>query len=231
MEDAADTTTARQLYHLPLSAPCRAIRLALAEKNLAVTLIGEPVWEHRAEFLSLNPAGEVPVLIDKDGTVVIGIRVILEYLDESYPEHPLIATHPKARAETRRLIDWFSENFATEVTTPLAHEKLLKRFLNLGQPDSGVIRAARERLVFHLEHIGWLADRARWLAGEEITRADLVAAAHVSVVDYLGDVPWDKCATAKDWYAKIKSRLTFRSLLEDYVPGAPPSAHYTDLDF
>lgn len=231
MQDTADTKTARQLYHLPLSASCRAARLALSEKGLVAVLVAEPVWERREEFLGLNPAGEVPVLTDTDGTVVAGIRVILEYLDEAYPDHPLIGQDIRARVEARRLVDWFSDIFDAEVTTPLAHEKLLKRFLNLGQPDSGVIRGARERIVVHLEQIGWLADRARWLAGEEMTRADLIAAAHLSVVDYLGDVPWDTNASAKDWYAKIKSRPSFRPLLEDYVPGAPPPMLYADLDF
>jgi glutathione S-transferase len=231
VETATDPDTARQLYHLPLSAPSRAIRLALAEKGLAATLIAEPVWERRAAFLDLNPSGTIPVLIDLDGTVVSGVRTIFEYLDEAYPDTPLIGAEVADRVEARRLIDWFDEVFETEVTTPLTHEKLLKRFLGLGQPDSGAIRAARENVGPHLERVGWLADRARWLAGTEMTRADLMAAAHLSVVDYLGDVPWQTNASAKDWYAKIKSRPSFRPLLEDYVQGAPPPPLYADLDF
>ena len=57
------------------------------------------------------------------------------------------------------------------------------------------------------------------------------AAAHLSTVDYLGDVPWKEHEEAKDWYARVKSRPSFRALLEDNVPGAPPQRHYANLDF
>jgi glutathione S-transferase len=220
----------RTLYHLPLSAPSRAVRLALGEKGLAFTLVAEPVWERREAFLALNPAGEVPVLVEEGGLVLCG-GVILEYLDDAYPERPLIGGDAAARAETRRLADWYARKFAGEVTEPLLHEKLLKRYFRLGHPDTAAIRAAQARLLEHLDYVEHFADARRWLAGEAMTRADLVAAAELSVVDFLGDVPWDRFAAARDWYAKIKSRPAFRPLLEDYVPGAVPAPHYADLDF
>jgi glutathione S-transferase len=61
--------------------------------------------------------------------------------------------------------------------------------------------------------------------------ADLSAAAHLSVTDYFGDIDWDRHPEARLWYAKIKSRPSFRDLLEDVVAGLAPSQHYTDLDF
>ena len=69
------------------------------------------------------------------------------------------------------------------------------------------------------------------MAGEDYSLADIAAAAHLSTVDYLGDVPWTEHEEAKDWYARIKSRPSFRSLLEDNIPGVPPPKHYADLDF
>lgn len=221
----------RTLHHLPLSAASRAVRLALAEKGLEVRLEAEPVWERREAFLALNPAGEVPVLVDVDGAAVAGGDVILEYLDEAYPDCALISDSVVARVECRRMVAWFADRFDREVTNPLVNEKVFKRFLQLGHPDSNAIRAAKANIEMHLKYIAWLTDRRRWLAGDEITRADLVAAAHLSVIDYLGDVPWQAHAAAKDWYAKIKSRPSFRSLLEDYVPGAVPPTHYANLDF
>jgi glutathione S-transferase len=221
----------RTLYHLPLSAGSRAVRLALAEKRLAFARQAEPVWERRPAFLELNPAGEVPVLVEHEGATVCGAGVILEYLDEAHAERPLIATAPAERAECRRLADWFARGFHAEVTHRLLNEKVLKRYLRLGHPDSEVIRAGRTSLLPHLEYLAWLAERRRWLAGDELSRADLVAAAELSVVDYLGDVPWHDYGPARDWYAKIKSRPAFRPLLEDYVPGVTPPAHYGDLDF
>jgi len=227
----------RTLFHLPLSADCRAVRLALAEKGLPFALEAEPVWERRPDFLALNPAGEVPVLVEGApgeggaGAVVCGASVILEYLDEVHPEPPLIGTVQPARVEVRRLCDWFARAFAAEVGAPLLHEKLTKRFLQLGQPDSRAIRDARERLDHHLAYVDSLVDGRRWLAGETMTRSDLVAAAALSVVDYLGDVRWQAHEPARDWYAKLKSRPGFRPLLQDYVPGAAPPRHYADLDF
>lgn len=231
MQTAEPPLLTRTLHHLPLSAASRSVRLALAEKGLEVRLEAEPVWEKRDAFLALNPSGEVPVLVDVDGASVAGGDVILEYLDEAYPDCPLISDSVVARVECRRMVAWFAQRFDREVTTPLVNEKVLKRFLQLGHPDSNAIRAAKTNIDMHLEYIGWLTDRRRWLAGNEITRADLVAAAHLSVVDYLGDVPWQAHSPAKDWYAKIKSRPSFRPLLEDYVPGALPPTHYGNLDF
>jgi glutathione S-transferase len=226
-----DPAADRTLYHLPLSTGSRAVRLALAEKQLAFALESEPVWERRPAFLELNPAGEVPVLVGRQSGAVCGVGVILEYLDEAYPERPLIGAAVAERAECRRLADWFQRGFHGAVTHQLLNEKVLKRYFRQGQPDPGAIRAGRTNLRPHLEYLAWLAERRRWLAGDDLTRADLVAAAELSVVDYLGDVPWHDYQPARDWYAKIKSRPAFRPLLEDYVPGVAPPAHYADLDF
>jgi len=221
----------RVLYHLPLSAPCRIVRLALAEKRLEFQARVEKVWERRAEFLSLNPAGDVPVLIEPDGTTLTDAWVIGEYLEETYREVPLLGTTVLDRAETRRLVVWFDRKFAFEVSDNLAGEKILKRLLKQGQPNSDAIRAGLMNIHYHLDYIAYLAEQRRWLAGDALSLADLAAAAHLSVVDYLGNVPWDKHPEAKDWYARIKSRPAFRPLLSDTVPGMAPAAHYADLDF
>jgi len=220
----------RILYHLPLSAGSRAVRLALAEKGWDCALVAEPVWERRESFLVLNPAGEVPVLAD-GATSVCGAGPILEYLDDVQPDSPLIAGGPAQRAECRRLCDWFARAFHGEVVHPLLDEKVLKRFFRRGQPDSETIRLAKTALTAHLDYIAWLVERRRWLAGDVLSRADLVAAAELSVADYLGDVAWSANEAVRDWYAKLKSRPAFRALLEDYVPGVSPPRHYADLDF
>ena len=61
--------------------------------------------------------------------------------------------------------------------------------------------------------------------------ADFAAAAYLSVIDYLGDVPWDGFPGVKTWYMKLKSRPAFRPILADRWPGLVPAAHYDDLDF
>jgi glutathione S-transferase len=228
---AATIGAMRVLYHLTLSPFARKVRVALAEKNLEFTLKLEKVWERRPEFLALNPAGEVPVLIEPDGTVLAGTEAIVEYLDEAYREKILIGINPIDRAEVRRLNAWFDIKMNAEVTENLLGEKMMRRLEGHGQPNSQAIRAGHANLPHHLDYIGYLVERRRWLAGDHFSTADIAAAAHLSSLDYLGDVPWEAHEAAKDWYARIKSRPSFRQILADHVAGAPPPKHYPDLDF
>ena len=221
----------RILYHLWLSPFCRKVRIVLAEKRLDFGLKAESVWDRRPEFLKLNPAGEVPVLIEGDGSAISGSDAICEFLDEMHAEPSLIGRGALARAEGRRLVYWFDHKFNDEVTRYLIGEKINKRFLGLGQPSSAAIRAGYANIETHLAYIGWLMERRHWLAGDDFSLADIAAAAQLSSVDYLGDVPWDAWPEAKNWYARVKSRPSLRPLLADHIPGVPPPRHYADLDF
>ena len=221
----------RILHHLWLSPQCRKVRIVLLEKKIEFELRVEKVWERREPFLALNPAGEVPVLVEPDGTALSDGTAICEFLDEIHPEPPLFARHPLERAEVRRLVAWFDHKFDHEVTENLVGEKVMKRFLGLGAPRSGAIRAGLKNIHTHLEYIAYLIERRKWLAGDQISLADFAAAAHLSTVDYLDDVPWDEHEGAKDWYARIKSRPSFRPLLADHIPGVTPPPHYKNLDF
>ncbi|NQU58260.1 MAG: glutathione S-transferase family protein [Rhodospirillales bacterium] len=219
------------LYHLWLNPFCRKVRIVLHEKKIDFDLKVENVWERRRDFLALNPAGEVPVLVEPGGTALSGSDVICEFMDEIHPDPPLVGRHPLERAEVRRLVAWFDRKFNDEVTENLVGEKVMKRFLGLGAPDSKAIRAGHNNIHTHLSYISYLIERRKWLAGNELTLADIAAAAHLSTIDYLGDVPWSDHQSAKDWYARIKSRPSFRPLLSDHIPGAPPAKHYANLDF
>ena len=221
----------RTLYHLWLSPSSRKVRLVLGEKKLDFEMEVEKTWERRDEFLSLNPTGKVPVLIEDDGIVIADSTAICEYLDELHPDPPLIGSSAPARAETRRLVAWFDEKFRIEVTDNLIGEKVNKQFLGLGEPSVEAIRAGLTNLKSHLEYISWLADSRKWLAGDEMSLADLAAAAHLSAIDYLGDVPWEDFPRAKGWYVRLKSRPSFRPLLKDRIPGLAPPKHYANLDF
>ncbi|NQV56010.1 MAG: glutathione S-transferase family protein [Rhodospirillales bacterium] len=221
----------RTLYHLWLSPFSRKVRIVLDEKGLKFEMVVEQVWERRREFLALNPAGEVPVLVEPDDTVLADSQAICEYLDEVQPEPNLGGRTSHERAEVRRLVSWFDRKFDAEVGENLIGEKVMKRFLGLGQPNSEFIRAAQKNIHTHLDYIAFLVDRRHWLAGEEMTLADITAAAHLSAVDYLGDVPWADHKQAKNWYSRIKSRPSFRPILSERIPGLPAAAHYSDLDF
>ncbi len=224
----------RTLYHFPLDPLSRQARLVLGEKKQPFVEVVEKYWEQRPEFNALSPAGVTPVLVEvRDGvrTVFADSRAIVEYLDESLPETPLMPETPAERAEVRRLIQWFDRKFDFEVNALLLHEKMEKRLLSLGGPDMQVVRAGGQAIRVHLAYLETLLGQRDWLGGRRLSLADLAAAAHLSVVDYFGDVPWKDFPAVKTWYMVLKSRPSFRPLLIDRWPGMQPSLHYRDLDF
>jgi glutathione S-transferase len=227
------------LLHHPFCPHSRFVRLALEEMSLTPRLVEERTWERRTEFLKLNPAGTTPVLLEEGMPPIPGAAVIAEYLDETHgtklTRQRLLPPEPGARIEVRRLTSWFNDKFYEEVSGALVMERVYKRYIPMtqggGSPDTETLRAARSNIKYHLAYIGWLIRSRDWLAGDSLTYADLAAAAHLSTADYLGDVPWDEDETAKAWYARVKSRPSFRTLLNETVPGLAPAASYANLDF
>lgn len=227
------------LFHHPFCPQSRFIRLALGEYGLDLRLVEERVWERREAFLALNPAATTPVLIAERLPSIPGAGIIAEYLDETHggglDERRLLPTSPGERIEVRRLMGWFNDKFFEEASNPLVTERIYKRFMDEqdggGAPAADVIRAAKANVRYHLAYIGWLAKTRNYLAGDRLTYADLAAAAHLSAIDYLGDVPWIEDDAAKAWYARVKSRPSFRMLLAETIPGLPAVSAYADLDF
>jgi glutathione S-transferase len=229
-----------KLLHYPLDPFSRSIRLALSECGVKVELVEEKPWEWRPEFLQINPAGTLPVLIADEHGPIIGAYPISEFLSDimsgrdghDAPGFRLFSGDARARAEARRLVDWFHRKFQDEVTAYLVEEKVFRRFgPHSSSPDMEAMRAGRENLRYHLAYIGHLAESRSWLGGDALSFADLAAAAHLSALDYLGEVPWEEHEAAKNWYALIKSRPSFRPLLQDRLAGFLPSSSYADLDF
>lgn len=190
----------------------------------------EEPWNLSADVYKLNPAGELPVFLS-DGNVISGNYAISEYLEENNQEIKLLPEDIKQRAEIRRLIEWFDDKFYREVYRNIVYEKIHKRFAKGLAPDSKILKIGLNNLNFHLEYIDWLIERRNYLGGEELTLADITAAAHLSIIDYLGDIPWDGYRNAKIWYSKMKSRPSFKEILKDNVKGVLPAKHYADLDF
>ncbi|NOD96496.1 glutathione S-transferase family protein [Ruegeria sp. HKCCD6228] len=219
-----------RLFHVPLSPYCRKVRLSLAEKKIEVELVEERYWEQDPDFLRRNPAGKVPVL-RLDGQIMSESAAICEYIEETRSEPALMPKTPEARFEVRRLVGWFDDKFHHEVTSKLLYERVNKKVTGQGYPDSKNVKQGAKAIKYHLDYMAWLLDHRRWLAGDQMTLADFAAAAHLSSLDYISDVDWNRSQVVKDWYAKIKSRPAFRSILADQVPGFRPPPHYADLDF
>lgn len=227
------------LFHHPLFANCRFVRVSFGEYREELALIEEKPWLRRREFLSLNPAATLPVLLAEGDTPIVGATVIAEYLDETRGvlkrDRRLFAEDPFVRAEIRRLVDWYLVKMEADVVRHLVRERVLKPVMGAefggGSPDSTALRAARANVRQHMKYTNWLAGTRNWLAGARLTYADMAGAASLSVLDYLGEINWSEYPAAKDWYTRMKSRPSFRPLLADRVRGLTPTSHYADLDF
>lgn len=224
----------RTLHHFPLDPASRQVRLALGEKRVAFSEVQVRYWESPPEFTALNPSGLTPVLVEtrhQRTTVVCECRAILEHIEEQEPEPALLGREAGERAEARRLMQWFDRKFDNEVNGLLLHEKMEKRLLRMGAPDLGALRQGRDALRNHMGYMEGLLQQRDWLAGRRMSLGDFAGAAHLSVIDYFGDVPWKDFPAVRTWYMKLKSRPCFRPILADRWPGLAPAAHYDDLDF
>lgn len=227
------------LFHHPLFASCRFVRLIFAEYGEEIALIEEKPWTRRKDFLSLNPAGTIPVLLAEGDLPVIGAAVIGEYLDETRGvmkrDRRLFADDPFDRAEIRRLVDWYLVKTEADVTRHLVLERAFKPLMSAeqggGSPNAAAIRAGRANIKQHMKYTNWLADTRNWLGGNRLSYADMAGAAALSVLDYLGEIAWREYPAARDWYSRVKSRPSFRSILSDRMRGLSPASHYADLDF
>jgi glutathione S-transferase len=218
------------LYQFPLCPFSRKIRLLLSEKNIPFDLVREDPWTASDHFFNLNPAGRTPVIVHQEKNVVIpDSRAIAEYFEETVDRNPMINGTATQRAEIRRLVALFDENFYADVTAPLLSERMKKRILRQ-PPDSGALRNAMKMAHGHLDYLDWLIDNRPWVAGSTMSLADLAAAAQISVADYLGGIDWSGHEQARGWYAVFKSRPSFRPLLTERMDVIKPPPHYALLD-
>ena len=221
-----------QLLQFPLCPFSRKVRLVLGEKGVAHELVREDPWRRRDEFLDLNPAGETPVLVDSQaGTTLIGSQPIVEFFEETVDKMPMIHGNAVARAEIRRMVEWFDEKLFREVVEPLMHERMRKRLVSKESPDTRILREAMRIANGHLDYLDYLLDHRRWVGGPALSLADFTGAAHLSVIDYLGALDWRGHDQTKNWYSVMKSRPAFRPLLSERMEVIVPPAHYDKVDF
>jgi glutathione S-transferase len=204
----------------------------LGEKGVAYGLVRENPWEQRDDFLHMNPAGRTPVIADNDRNVqLVDSVAICEYFDETVEKNAMISGTANYRAEIRRLVAWFDQQFFGDVTAPLLHERMKKRLFDRTPPDAAVLREAMRLANSHLDYIDYLIDHRAWMAVSTMSMADLAAAAQISVADYLGGIDWHGHEQTKAWYAMFKSRPSFRPLLSERMEAITPPKHYELVDF
>jgi len=221
-----------QLYQFPLCPFSRKVRLMLGEKGVAHELVRESPWLRRDEFVDMNPAGQTPVLVeDRNRTVLLDSGAICEYFEETIQKSPMIPGTAVDRAEVRRLVAWLDDRLFREVVEPMMAERMTKRLVSRDPPDTKVLREAMKTANAYLDYLDYLLDHRRWLAGPVLSLADLAAAAHLSVADYLGGIEWRGHKQTTDWYSVMKSRPSFRPLLTERMEVISPPAHYDKVDF
>ena len=157
-----------RLFHVPLSPFCRKVRLSLAEKKIEVERVEERYWEQDPDFMRRNPAGKVPVL-QLDGIIMSESAAICEYIEETRPEPSLMPCDPVQRLEVRRLVSWFDDKFHDEVTSKLLYERVNKKVMKQGFPDSRNVKDGAKAIKYHIDYMAWLLDHRRWLAGDSAT--------------------------------------------------------------
>jgi glutathione S-transferase len=219
------------IYHFSTCPFSRTARICLKEKNQDFDLINESIWEHREEFLRINPAGKTPVLIIDNHIIIRGIKPLIEFIEEVCKESELIPGTPEIRAYIRYVFDWFNDKFYDEITKYILSEKIIRLTINAGSPDSSAIRAAKKNLLYHLDYLDYLLNDNTYLCGERITIADCAAAAQLSILDLVNDVPWDYSIKVKRWYSLMKSRPSLNAILSDEIYGITQPRHYSDPDF
>ncbi|NCB49796.1 MAG: glutathione S-transferase family protein [Alphaproteobacteria bacterium] len=220
------------LYYYSLNPFSRKVRFVMNEKGMTYDLSLLKPWEIDTDFLLMNPAGDLPVLKEETGQILSNHTAICEYLDEVKAIPSLFGQTPFERAEVRRLVEWFDVKFYNEVESYFLNELVYKRLSLLKkEPETKVLRAARHNLKTHIEYLNYLIDRRNFLAGRSLSLADFDVVAHLSVLDYLGEVPWEQYQALKSWYAIMKSRPSFRSILNERILEFSPPSYYDDLDF
>jgi glutathione S-transferase len=165
------------------------------------------------------------------GITLIDSNAICEFFEETIERAPMIPGTAANRAEIRRLVAWFDEKLYGEVVAPLLHERALKRIVHRASPDTRALREAMRQANVHLDYIDYLLDHRRWIGGPVLSLADLAAAAHLSVADYLGGLDWRGHEQTREWYAGLKSRPSFRPLLSERMEIISPPEHYDKVDF
>ena len=207
----------RKLYSYTLCPFCRAVRFYLSEMAIDFELEQVFPWVNDAKFHNNDISVDEPLIIesDREKLLLSGFQSIITYFDDGNHMNRLTGITTQERLEICRISERFNTFFFADVVRPLVYEKVTKRYYSNRSPNSICIREAGERMHEYMDFIGWLFERRNWLAGEDFSLADIVVSSHISCIDYLGAIDWNKFVRVKDWYVRIKSRPSFRSILQD----------------
>ena len=150
------------LYHYYLCSSSRYIRLILEEHKISYQTQLENYWKPQKDFLELNPAGHLPVLVNEENFPVIGANACLEYIKDLELRSNFFVENYKEKAEINRLVHWFEVIFKKEVFDPIIYEKVYSRIVENITPNSENIRAALQNLDFHIQYFNYLLKKKNY---------------------------------------------------------------------
>ena len=243
-----------ELYSAPQSTCSQKVRLTLAEKHLDFVEHKMKLFRNdqlKPEYLKLNPNGVVPTLVD-DGAPIINSSVIMEYLDEVYPEITLSPAEPKQRAQMRAWLRFFEEVPTVAVRFPsynaafarhfeemsddefktLAESKPLRdKFLGEMDKQKGFsvekLKQAEDSIIKTAKRMEKSLSQSECLLGNSLTLADFAVLPSLIRMEDLGyEFLWEDCPGVAAWLVRMKRR---RSYSLAYYEGSLLSQQYPGI--
>jgi glutathione S-transferase len=207
------------LYVFPPSPRAFKVLAAAAHLGLEYNLrfVDITKGEHRTpEFAALNPNRKMPVL-EEEGFVLWESNAILQYLAAKKPESGMLPTDARGRADIARWMCWDLAHWDPACAL-LIFEQLVKKLLNLGDPDPKEIAKGHERFqTFAPVLDGHLKDR-KYVMGDRLTVADFSIGAPLNLASR-ADIPLDHYAHIRRWYAALTELPAWRKTLQvAYAP-------------
>jgi glutathione S-transferase len=184
------------------------VRIALSEKHI----FWEPIYvnlradEHKTpEFLALNPYGKVPVLID-DGAVIYESTVVNEYLEDRFPESPLMPRDPLGRAEVRLWEDYGDNAFLGPAEAIFIHDKGWRTF----EPER--VQRMRQQIQEVLARLEKHLEGRKFLVRDSLSLADICFAPRITILDRLRVPLPSSCVNLRSWIERLRERPSTQGL-------------------
>ena len=197
------------LYHDTPSSNCDRVKIALAEKGLqwnGVRIRLANREQKKPEFLQLNPYGKIPVLVE-DGKVLFESCIINEYLDEKYPEPPLMPQDPYLRGRGRVLID-YALNYAHEPYWDLRGEMRKPE----AERNTAAVEEKRRQLSVLLEYLDAALGDKKFFLGD-LSLADIAMIPRMLRAETYGALPAASLARLNHWLGRMKKRPSVQTIL------------------
>jgi len=215
-----------RLFDNPLSPYALKVRISLYEKGLDFEQHVIVRHGDAAELLAVNPRGEVPALVDGDD-VIVDSRVICEYLDERYPEMPLLPEEPAERAKARAV----ELSADTKLDAAIIVLALLTTFRpNMAAQYAGVLEDVKESLAKHQAVLNRMLGNGDYFCSR-FSRADISVLPHVAFAEFMGAPIADEFVALKSWYSRMGERPSVARAIGEAMSTYQSAAGVTDPFF